>query len=144
MYISRRSWGFSKGLCFNEVRSSKTCVLCILPKGLSFGRLQFFSVFYNKGVYFYMFLTATLLPTVWLLTLYGSIVHHQRKENAILAQPAAAPPSSRQCRKCRRPGARDVSCAVVTILFLACWLPVWIISFQVVFRLSQVSSNVLS
>ena len=46
-------------------------------------------MYYNKGNFLYMFLTAIELPAVLLLTLYGSIVgvivHHQRKENASVA-----------------------------------------------------------
>ena len=121
-----------------------------LPKGFSFGRLHYCSVFYNKGVYLYIFLTAIIFPAAWLLTFYGSIigvnVHRQRKENACVAPDPADGGASVQstmekvqaARRQRRAIRVATTCAVVNILFLACWLPVWIISPQLVFRLGQV------
>ena len=113
-------------------------------------------MYYNKGVYLYMFLTAIVLPAAWLLTLYGSIVgvnvHRQRKETTNVAPDPAGDSSSVQSTmekvqadlRQRRAIRVAATCAVVTILFLACWLPVRIISSQLVFRLGQVSPNVLS
>ena len=113
-------------------------------------------MYYNKGTYLYMLLTAIVLPSVVLLTLYSSIVgvvvHRQRKENASVAPDPAGGGASVQStmqkaqadRRQRRASRVAATCAVVTIMFLACWLPVWITSFQIVFRLSQVGSNVLS
>ena len=98
-----------------------------------------------------MFLTAIVLPTVLLLTLYGGIVgvivHRQRKENANVAPDPAGGSASVQStmpklqadRRQRRAIRVAATCAVVTILFLACWLPIWITTFLRVFNVAESS-----
>ena len=128
----------------------------MLPKVFQFGGIHFCTVYYNPNHCVYMSLTAIIIPAALLLTLYGSIVgvvvHRQRKVNANVAPDPAGGVASilstmksdQAARRQRRAIRVAVTCAVVTILFLACWLPVWIISFLLVFRVAHVSTTIHS
>ena len=119
-----------------------------------FGGFHSCSVYYNPYNYFYMTLTAIILPAVLLLTLCGSIfgvvVHRQRKVNAsITPDPAGGVASvlstmnkEQAARRQRRAIRVAVTCAVVTILFLLCWLPVWISFSLLMFRAAPVSKTI--
>ena len=139
---------------FSEIRIFFKLFLYIFSKDVSNGRLHYCSVFYSRDLYYYMFLTAVGLPSVVLLTLYGSIVgvvvHRQRKVNASIPPDPAGGVASvlstmkkdQAARRQRRAIRVAATCAVVTILFLACRLPVWIISFLRAFGIAEVSRNV--
>ena len=126
----------------------------MLQKAFGFDGLHSCTVYYNPRHYFYMSLTAILLPAVLLLTLYGSIVgvvvHRQRKENASIVPDPAGGVASVQSTMTKEQAARRqrrairvaVTCAVVTILFLVCWLPVWVLFFLLLFRVAEVNITV--
>ena len=126
----------------------------MLQKVLTFGGLHSCSVYYNPYHYFYMSLTAIILPAILLLTLYGSIVgvvvHRQRKVNAsITPDPAEGVASvlstmkkEQAARSERRAIRVAVTCALVTILFLVCWLPAWVLFFLRLFKVADVSTTV--
>ncbi|KAI0237329.1 hypothetical protein LSAT2_012172 [Lamellibrachia satsuma] len=118
---------------------------------VAFGGLHFCTIYYKADNFYYMSLTAIILPAVLLLTLYGTIVgvvvHRQRKVNAsITSDPVGGVLSTmkkEQAARCQRSAIRvAVTCAVVTILFLVCWLPVWIISFLLLFKVALVSTTI--
>ena len=121
----------TKKACVEVSTNSNRCAsttdifsFIMLQKVSEFGGLHSCTVYYNPYLYFYMSLTGVILPTVLLLTLNGRIVgvvvHRQGKVNAsIVPDPAGGVAS-----------VLSTTCAVVTILFLACWLPVWIIFFS--------------
>ena len=126
----------------------------MLQKAFGFDGLHSCSVYYNPRHYFYTSLTAIILPAVFLLTLYGSIVgvvvHRQRKVNAsIVPDPAGGVASvlstmnkEQAARRQRRAIRVAGTCAVVTILFLVCWLPVWVLFFLRLFKVADVSITV--
>ena len=90
-----------------------------------------------------MSMTAIVLPTILLLTSYGGIVgvvvYRQRKLKATVAPSPAGGTGSgnvvtsfqrqQAARRQRRAVHVAATCAVVTFLFLACWLPVWVTSY---------------
>ncbi|KAI0232782.1 hypothetical protein LSAT2_016923 [Lamellibrachia satsuma] len=127
---------------------------CYMEKVFKFGGRHSCTVYYNPRHYFYMSLTAIILPAVFLLTLYGSIVgvvvHRQRKLNASIAPDPAGGVASvlstmtkeQAARRQRRAIRVAVTCAVVTILFLVCWLPLWVLFFLHLFRVAHVSITV--
>ena len=126
----------------------------MLQKIFEFDGLHSCSVYYNPYHYFYMTLTAIILPAILLLTLYGSIVgvvvHRQQKVNAsIVPGPAGGVATvvstmkkEQAARRQRRAIRVAVTCAVVTILFLVCWLPVWINLFLVKFKVAHASKTI--
>ena len=126
----------------------------MLPKVFAFGGIHFCTVYYKNDHFYYMSLTAIILPAVLLLIIYGIIVgvvvQRQRKVNAsITPDPAGGVASvlstmkkEQAARRHRRAIRVAATCAVVTILFLACWLPVWIISYLLVFRVARVSVTI--
>ena len=128
--------------------------LIMLQKAFGFGGLHSCSVYYNPKHYFYMSGTAIIVPAVVLLTLYGGIVgvvvHRQRKVNAsITPDPAGGVASvlstmkkEQAARRQRRAIRLAVTCAVVTILFLGCWLPAWVLAFLRLFKVADVSTTV--
>ncbi|KAI0231617.1 hypothetical protein LSAT2_018023 [Lamellibrachia satsuma] len=123
-------------------------------KVFAFGGLHSCTLFYNLNHYFYMSLTAIILPAVLLLILYGSIVgvviHRQRKVNASIPPDPAGGVASflsttkkeQAARRHRRAIRLAVICAVVTILFLVFWVPAWILSFLSVFRVARISTTI--
>ena len=114
------------------------------------------TMYYKPSHYIYMFLTLVILPAVLLLTLYGSIVgvvvHRQRKVNAsITPDPAGGIASVQSTMKKeqavgsqRRAIRVAVICAVVTILFLVCWLPGWILFLLRSFGVAHVSTTIFN
>ena len=139
-----------------KVSTTDILSFIMLPKVFAFDGLHLCTVYYNHNYYFYMSLTTLILPAVLLLTLYGSIVgvvvHRQRKVNAsITPDPAGGVASvlskmkrEQAARRQRRAIRVAVTCAIVAILFLLCWLPVWVISFLLVFRVANVSTTIYS
>ena len=139
-----------------KVSTTDILSFIMLPKVFALDGLHFCTVYYNHNYYFYMSLTTLILPAVLLLTLYGSIVgvvvHRQRKVNAsITPDPAGGVASvlskmkrEQAARRQRRAIRVAVTCAIVAILFLLCWLPVWVISFLLVFRVAHVSTTIYS
>ena len=138
----------------NRCASTMDIFSFILLQKFEFGGLHSCSVYYNPNHYFYMSLTAIIIPAILLLTLYGSIigvvVHRQRKVNtSITPDPAGRVASAlptmkkEQAARSQRVAIRvAVTCAVVTILFLVCWLPVWITFFLLFFRVAHVSKTI--
>ena len=136
--------------------ASKTDIFSfiMLQKVFRFGGLHSCSVYYNPYHYFYMSGTAIILPAVLLLTLYGGIVgvvvHRQRKVNAsITPDPAGGFASfqstmkKEQATQSQRRAIRvAVICAVITILFLGCWLPAWVLAFLRLFNVADVGTTV--
>ncbi|KAI0235227.1 hypothetical protein LSAT2_014294, partial [Lamellibrachia satsuma] len=125
-------------------------------KIFEFGGLHFCTVYYNQHHFVYMSLTAIILPAVLLLTLYGSIVgvvvHRQRKLNASITPDPPGGVASvlstmkklQTAKRQRRAIRVAVTCAIVAILFLLCWLPVWMISFLLMFKVAHVSTTIYS
>ena len=103
-----------------------------------------------------MSMTAIVLPTILLLTSYGGIVgvvvYRQRKLKTIVApNPAGGTGSGtvitslqkqQAARRQRRAVHVAATCAVVTFLFLACWLPVWVSSYLFVSGISEYNMHV--
>ena len=128
----------------------------MLQKVFEFGGIHSCTVYYNPSHYLYMFLTLIIIPAVLLLTLYGSIVgvvvHRQRKVNASVAPDPPGGVASvlstmkkeQAARRQRRSIHVAVICAVVTILFLACWLPSWILFLLRDFRVAHVSTTIFN
>ena len=141
---------------FSEIRIFFKLFLYVFSKDVLKGRRHYCSVYYRHDLYYYMFLTAVGLPSVLLLTLYGSIVgvvvHRQRKVNASVApDPAGGVVSvlstmkkEQAARRQRRAIRVAATCAVVTILFIACRLPVWFTSFLQAFGIAEVSKHVVT
>ena len=138
--------------------ASKTDIFSfiMLQKVFGLGGLHSCSVYYNQYYYFYMIGTAVILPAVLLLTLYGSIVgvvaHRQRKVNAsITPDPAGGVISVVSTMKKEQAARRQrgairiaVICAVVTVLFIVCWLPLWILFLLREFRVAHIITTIYS
>ena len=149
--------------CVEVSTNSNRCVsmtdmfsFIMLQKVFAFDGLHSCTLFYNPSHYFYMSLTAIILPAVLLLTLYGSIVgvvvHRQRKVDAsITPDPAGGVASVQSTMKKEQAAGSQrrairvaVICAVVTILFLVCWLPAWILFFLLVFRVAHITTTMFN
>ncbi|KAI0231618.1 hypothetical protein LSAT2_018024 [Lamellibrachia satsuma] len=127
-----------------------------IEKVFAVGGIHSCSVYYNPNHFVYMGLTLIILPDVLLLTLYGSIVgvvvHRQRKVNASVSPDPAGGIASVQSKMTKEQAARRqrrairvaVTCAVVTILFLVFWLPVWILFLLREFRVAHVNTTIFN
>ena len=108
---------------------------------------------YNTRIdYVYMSFTAMLVPSVVLLALYGTtvgvVVNRERKPNASVAPEqlggtSTALQKEQAARRQRRSIRVATTCAMVTLLFLACWLPIWVMAFLVMFEVVEVSLGFL-
>ena len=87
------------------------------------------------------------VPSVVLLAFYGTtvcvVVSRQRKPNASVApEPPGGTSTTLQkeqaARRQRRSFRVAITCAMVTLLFLACWLPIWVMAFFVMFEVVEV------
>ena len=126
----------------------------MLQKVFAIGGLHSCTVYYNPYHYLYMCLTLIILPVILLVTLYGSIVrvivHRQRKENANVAPDPAGGVASvlstmkkeQAARRQRRAIRVAVTCAIVTILFLVCWLPAWTLFLLREFKVAHISTTI--
>ena len=95
-----------------------------------------------------MSFTAICVPSVVLLALYGTtvgvVLNRQRKPNASVAPELPGGTSTafqkeQAARRQRRSIRVATTCAVVTLLFLACWLPIWVMAFLVMFEVVELS-----
>ena len=149
--------------CVEVSTNSNRCVsttdifsFIMLQKIVKFGGLHSCSVYHNPYHYFYMCLTLLIIPAVLLLTLYGSIVgvvvHRQRKVNAsIVPDPAGGVASvlsttkkELAARSERRAIRAAIMCAVVTVLFLVCWLPPWVLFLLREFGVAHISTTIFN
>ena len=105
------------------------------------------TVYNTKIDFVYMSFTAMFVPSVVLLALYGTtvcvVVSRQRKPNASVApEPPGGTSTTLQKEQAARRQRRSIrvatTCAVVTLMFLACWLPIWVMAFLVMFEVVEV------
>ena len=127
--------------------------LCVSSKVFSFRGFHFCSIYNNRNNLLYMSLTAMAIPTVLLLALYGTIIwiviRRQRMphtsvqpHNSAESNTLSTLQKEQAARRQRRSFRVAATCAVVTLLFLACWLPVWIVSFLVEYKVIKNSNNI--
>ncbi len=101
-----------------------------------------------------MCMTAIVLPTILLLTSYGGIVGvivYRHRKTTVAPDPAGGTGSGavitslqrqQAARRQRRAVHVAATCAVVTFLFLACWLPVWVSSYLYVTGISILKTHI--
>ena len=105
------------------------------------------TVYNTKIDFVYMSFTAMFVPSVVLLALYGTtvgvVIYRHRKLNASVApEPPGGTSTPLQKEQAARRQRRSIrvatTCAVVTLMFLACWLPTWVMAFLVMFEVVEV------
>ena len=127
-----------------------TWCLC-LQSGYTFEISQYCTVYSRPSQFVIMSSMGIFIPGVLLCTLYGSIIvviiRRQGKWNATVAAEQVGGQviilSTLQKEQAARRQKRSIrvalTCAVVTLLFLACWLPAWTITLLMVFKISRAS-----
>ena len=111
------------------------------------------NLFYQRWTIFYMFLTAVGLPSVFLVATYGTIVavvvyrQHKLHSSVVPATGATVAYTAQQekaSRRWRRTIRVAITCAVVTLMFLVCWLPVWFLALMLSYDVSHVTVNMVA
>ena len=122
--------------------------------GFSFEIPHFCTVYSNPSQFVVMWMLAIVLPGILVFTLYGSIIVVIIRRQGKWGTNVAPEPLGGQinilstlqkeqaARRQRRSIRVAVTCAAVTLLFLACWLPAWTVTLLIVFKLSEISSIV--
>ena len=92
------------------------------------------SIYYVKSAFVYVFMCVVAVPLAVLIITYGSIIAtvlHRRWNSRVTVEVMSTSGGQEQAKPCRqrRNTGLIAVCAVVTVLFMACWMPVFTVMY---------------